>query len=86
LTKTAALECAQQNIRVNAVCPGYIRTPMQGKWFGTTEHSDWVIAKEPIGRFREPEEVAAAMVWLCSDAASFVTGVAIPVDGGWVTQ
>jgi NAD(P)-dependent dehydrogenase (short-subunit alcohol dehydrogenase family) len=86
LTKSAALECAQQNIRVNAVCPGYVRTPMQGKWFATTEQPDWVIADHPIGRFGAPEEVAAAVVWLCSDAASFVTGVAFPVDGGWVAK
>jgi NAD(P)-dependent dehydrogenase (short-subunit alcohol dehydrogenase family) len=86
LTRTAALECAQQNIRINAVCPGYIRTPMSGTSFGTTEQPDWVIAKEPIGRFGEPAEVAAAVVWLCSDAASFVTGVAFPVDGGWIAQ
>jgi NAD(P)-dependent dehydrogenase (short-subunit alcohol dehydrogenase family) len=86
LTKSTALEFAPRNIRVNAVCPGYIRTPMQGKWFGTTEQPDGVIAKQPIGRFGEPEEVAAAVVWLCSDAASFVTGVAFPVDGGWVAH
>jgi NAD(P)-dependent dehydrogenase (short-subunit alcohol dehydrogenase family) len=59
---------------------------MQGRWFGTTEQPDGVIAKQPIGRFGEPEEVAAAVVWLCSDAASFVTGVAFPVDGGWVAH
>jgi NAD(P)-dependent dehydrogenase (short-subunit alcohol dehydrogenase family) len=86
LTKTAALECAQQNIRVNAVCPGYIRTPMQGEWFATTEQAPWVIANQPVGRFGEPDEIAAAVIWLCSDAASFVTGMAMPVDGGFIAR
>jgi NAD(P)-dependent dehydrogenase (short-subunit alcohol dehydrogenase family) len=87
LTKSAALECAQRNIRVNAVCPGYIRTPMTAEYFADPERRAQIIAhSEPIGRLGAPEEVAAAVVWLCSDAASFVTGVAFSVDGGYVAQ
>jgi NAD(P)-dependent dehydrogenase (short-subunit alcohol dehydrogenase family) len=87
LTKTAALQYAQQGIRVNAVCPGYIRTPMTAEFFADPERRSRVIARyEPVGRIGEPEEVAAAVVWLCSNAASFVTGVAFPVDGGYVAQ
>jgi NAD(P)-dependent dehydrogenase (short-subunit alcohol dehydrogenase family) len=86
LTKTAALEYAQQGIRVNAVCPGYIRTPMA---LGATPDPDaeaMMVAAEPIGRMGAPEEVAQAVVWLCSDAASFVTGTGLSVDGGYVAQ
>jgi NAD(P)-dependent dehydrogenase (short-subunit alcohol dehydrogenase family) len=86
LTKTAALEYAQQGIRVNAVCPGYIRTPMTS---GATPNPDVeaaMVAAEPIGRMGTPEEVAQAVVWLCSDASSFVTGTGLSVDGGYVAQ
>jgi NAD(P)-dependent dehydrogenase (short-subunit alcohol dehydrogenase family) len=86
LTKTAALEYGQQGIRVNAVCPGYIRTPMTAGGYADPDRRAQIIAKHPIGRFGEPEEVAAAVVWLCSDAASFVTGIAFSVDGGYVAQ
>jgi NAD(P)-dependent dehydrogenase (short-subunit alcohol dehydrogenase family) len=86
LTKSAALECAQQGIRINAVCPGYIRTPMTAGGYADPEGRAQIIAKQPIGRFGEPEEVAGAVVWLCSDAASFVTGVAFSVDGGYVAH
>jgi NAD(P)-dependent dehydrogenase (short-subunit alcohol dehydrogenase family) len=86
LTKTAALECASQGIRINAVCPGYIRTAMTAEGFADSERRARMEAREPIGRLGEPGEVAAAVVWLCSDAASFVTGVAFPVDGGWIAQ
>jgi NAD(P)-dependent dehydrogenase (short-subunit alcohol dehydrogenase family) len=87
LTKTAALEYAQRGVRVNAVCPGVIRTPMVERIFAARPESEerW-LAGEPVGRFGAPEEVAAAVVWLCSDAAAFVTGVALPVDGGWVAR
>ncbi|MDH4090990.1 MAG: SDR family oxidoreductase [Cyclobacteriaceae bacterium] len=85
LTKTAALENAKLGIRVNAVCPGVIKTPMIDRLTG----KDKTVEKsyedmEPVGRMGKPEEVAEAVVWLCSDAASFVTGTAIPVDGGWI--
>jgi NAD(P)-dependent dehydrogenase (short-subunit alcohol dehydrogenase family) len=85
LTKTAALDYAQSNIRVNAVCPGFIDTAMMQRFTGgTSEGREKVIAMEPMGRMGRPEEIAAAVVWLCSDAASFVTGHALVVDGGFV--
>jgi NAD(P)-dependent dehydrogenase (short-subunit alcohol dehydrogenase family) len=87
LTRAAALEYAKAGIRVNAVCPGVIRTPMvEGLIGGQAEAEAGFIAAEPIGRLGKPEEIAEAVVWLCSDAASFVTGVPMPVDGGWVAQ
>ena len=87
LTKTAALEYAPAGIRVNAVCPGVIRTPMIERFTGgDAEAAAQLAAGEPIGRLGEPREIADAAVWLCSDAASFITGDAIPVDGGWVAQ
>lgn len=85
LTKTAALDCAQTGIRVNAVCPGVIDTPMVDRVTGKAPEAEAAMARmEPMGRIGRPEEVAAAVVWLCSDAASFVTGIAMPVDGGYV--
>jgi NAD(P)-dependent dehydrogenase (short-subunit alcohol dehydrogenase family) len=85
LTKTAALEFAKEKIRVNAVCPGAIDTPMMDRLIGGQEESRQAfVAKEPIGRFAQPGEIGEAVAWLLSDAASFVTGVAMPVDGGMV--
>jgi NAD(P)-dependent dehydrogenase (short-subunit alcohol dehydrogenase family) len=86
LTKTAALDYAKQGIRVNAVCPGPLRsTAMSDRLIAAVPQLDERYeAFAPVGRLGAPEEVAAAVVWLCSDAASFVTGVALPVDGGWV--
>jgi NAD(P)-dependent dehydrogenase (short-subunit alcohol dehydrogenase family) len=83
LTKTAALEYAKAGIRVNAVCPGVILTPMVQR---LPELLEAFTAAEPIGRLGKPEEIAEAVVWLCSDAASFVTGHAMAVDGGYVAQ
>ncbi|SHN25131.1 SDR family oxidoreductase [Chitinophaga sp. CF418] len=87
LTKTAALENAKQGIRINAVCPGVIRTPMVDRITGRDKVAEQrFIEMEPVGRFGEPEEVAEAVVWLCSDAASFVTGHSLTVDGGWLAS
>lgn len=86
LTKTAALEYAKENIRVNAVCPGVIHTSMIDRMTGNDKEVEkQFTAMEPIGRMGTPEEVAEAVIWLCSDAASFITGVAMPVDGGFTT-
>jgi NAD(P)-dependent dehydrogenase (short-subunit alcohol dehydrogenase family) len=83
LTKSVALEYARQDIRVNAVCPGNVRTPMLEGFVGGDEQALTGMGKmTPIGRLATPEEIAEAIVWLCSDAASFVTGHAMAVDGG----
>jgi NAD(P)-dependent dehydrogenase (short-subunit alcohol dehydrogenase family) len=85
LTKTAALENAKMNIRVNAVCPGVIKTPMIDRITGKQKEVEKQYeSMEPVGRMGQPEEVAEAVIWLCSDTASFVTGVSLPVDGGWI--
>lgn len=84
LTKCAALEFARKKVRVNAVCPGVIRTPMVERMLketGLAEES--FAAQEPMNRLGEPREIADAVVWLLSDQASFVTGIAMPVDGGY---
>jgi len=87
LTKTAALECAKLGIRVNAVCPGVIQTPMIDRLTGKTKEAvEQFTELEPVGRFGQPEEIANAVVWMCSDEASFVTGIAMAVDGGFVAQ
>src|SRR5215467_14807636 len=86
LTKTAALEYAQQGIRVNCVCPGVIHTSMTARGLSDPERRARIIASEPMGRVGTPEEVAEAVVWLCSDAASFVTGHTMTIDGGFVAQ
>jgi NAD(P)-dependent dehydrogenase (short-subunit alcohol dehydrogenase family) len=83
LTKAAALDYAQSNVRVNAVCPGITDTPMMDRFTGgTPEGRARAIAAEPIGRLGKPEEIAAVILWLCSEAASFVVGHAMAVDGG----
>ena len=84
LTKTAALEYAKLGIRINAVCPGVIKTPMVDRTTGKDKTAEKQFeAMEPVGRMGQPEEVAESIVWLCSDSASFVTGHALAVDGGW---
>ncbi len=89
LTKTAALEYAKQGIRVNAVCPGMIRTPMAKRIYKTQPQfvgTEALATMQPVGRMGKPEEIAEAIVWLCSDAASFVTGLPMAVDGGMTAQ
>lgn len=85
LTKSTAAEFAKNNIRINAVCPGVIRTAMSQRWFDKDPTMPQRLAAlHPAGRLGEPEEVAAVVLWLCSPAASFVTGHAHTVDGGYV--
>ncbi|MFQ5436481.1 MAG: SDR family oxidoreductase, partial [Anaerolineae bacterium] len=87
LTKSAALEYARKNIRINAVCPSVINTPMVRRGF--TSFPQFVEATKrlnPMRRLGEPEEVAAAVLWLCSAEASFVNGTALTVDGGFTAQ
>ena len=87
LTRAVAIEYAKSGIRVNVVCPGAIETPMlKGLTGGNPEFEQAVAAAEPMGRVGTPEEVAEAVIWLSSDASSFVTGHALAVDGGWVAQ
>lgn len=84
LTRTAALEVARRNIRVNAVCPGAIETPMLERYMGAEPQGrEQMERTEPIGRIGDPSEIASAVLWLCGPGASFTTGHALAVDGGW---
>jgi NAD(P)-dependent dehydrogenase (short-subunit alcohol dehydrogenase family) len=83
LTKSAAVEYGRKNIRVNAVCPGVIQTEMYDRARQADPHIESAVAQlHPVGRIGQVDEVAAVVLWLCSDAASFVTGLAHTVDGG----
>jgi len=82
LTKTAALEYAEAGIRVNAVCPGFVKTRMTEETM--RRRGETILAQIPVKRMGNPEEIAEMVVWLCSDRASYVTGVAYNVDGGWM--
>ena len=87
LTRAAALEYADQGIRVNAVCPAHVPTTAVQKLMEDDPGLEpWVTGLSPSGRMGRPEEIGETVVWLCSDAASFVTGHAMPVDGGWTAQ
>jgi NAD(P)-dependent dehydrogenase (short-subunit alcohol dehydrogenase family) len=83
LTKAAALDYASANLRINAVCPGIIDTAMMQRFTGDSARGrERVIGQEPVGRMGTPEEIASAVLWLCSDAAAFVVGHALVIDGG----
>jgi NAD(P)-dependent dehydrogenase (short-subunit alcohol dehydrogenase family) len=84
LTKAAAIDHAPDNIRVNAVCPGYITTPMTED--SKRRRGEQIVARVPMARFGEPEEIAEAVVWMCSDRAGFVTGACWEVDGGYAAR
>src|SRR5580700_520554 len=84
LTKTAALETAQNGIRINAVCPAVIETAMGDRLFGAPAVHKYVLGCHPIGRFGRSAEIAEAVVWMCSDRASFVTGQSLVLDGGFL--
>ncbi|MBH53903.1 MAG: short chain dehydrogenase [Opitutaceae bacterium] len=85
LTKAAAAEYAPHGIRINAVCPAVVKTAMVERTFlHNADLADMLTKMHPVGRFGEPHEVASAVLWLCSEGASFVTGVAHPVDGGFM--
>jgi NAD(P)-dependent dehydrogenase (short-subunit alcohol dehydrogenase family) len=87
LTRSAALEYAPRGIRINAICPGTIATPMVTDMIEKGElDTAEAIANQPINRLGEPEEIAAAVLWLCSPGASFIIGVALPVDGGYTAR
>jgi NAD(P)-dependent dehydrogenase (short-subunit alcohol dehydrogenase family) len=83
MTKSSALEVAALGIRVNALCPGMVETPMIATMDPNSEPMKSIIAAHPIGRIAQPSEIADAVVWLCSDKSAFITGVALPVDGGY---
>ena len=84
LTKSAALDLARSGIRINAVCPGLIRTPMSEGLFADPLLEAQAVEDQPMGRLGQPEEVGEAVLWLCSEASSFVTGAVLMVDGGWM--
>lgn len=84
LTKSAALTYAEQNVRVNCIGPGVVKTAMTAPIFEDEQTSGWLLAITPMRRFAEPEEIAKLIVFLCSDDASYITGAYYPVDGGWL--
>lgn len=87
LTKSAALDYASRGVRINAVCPGLVNTPLIANMIkDNPDLYDELAALHPLGRIAEPEEIADAIVWLCSDKSSFVTGIALPVEGGLLAR
>ena len=86
LTRSVAVDYADEGIRVNSICPGFVETPMTAEAFESDEFYEYVRGSTPMGRVAQPEEIAGIALFLASDAASYVTGVNIPVDGGWTAQ
>jgi NAD(P)-dependent dehydrogenase (short-subunit alcohol dehydrogenase family) len=87
MTKSAALEYAKRGIRINAVCPGLVDTPLWAQSAAADKaNADRLIAAHPIGRIARPEEIADAILWLCSERSSYLIGAALPLDGGYTAQ
>jgi NAD(P)-dependent dehydrogenase (short-subunit alcohol dehydrogenase family) len=84
LTKTAALENAKKGIRINAVCPGFVETPMSDRTLRLPMVHRYILSCHPVGRLGTPREVAEAVVWMCSNRASFMTGQSLALDGGFL--
>ena len=84
LTKCAALETARSGIRVNVVCPAVVESPMEERLYREPEFRKFAIGLHPVGRFGKPREIAEAVVWMCSDRASFMTGQSLVLDGGFL--
>jgi NAD(P)-dependent dehydrogenase (short-subunit alcohol dehydrogenase family) len=86
LTKAMAIELAPNNIRVNAIAPTFLETPMTASFFADAEFRNWVLSRIPLGRIGRMEEVAGAIVFLASQAASLITGTSLVIDGGWTAR
>jgi NAD(P)-dependent dehydrogenase (short-subunit alcohol dehydrogenase family) len=86
LSKAAAVEYASHGIRVNAIAPGLVQTPMTKHWYDDSQTREFFIAKTPLGRFAQPEEIANMVLFLCSDLASFAAGHTFTVDGGYTAR
>ena len=85
-TRSVAIDYAERNVRVNAICPGFVQTPMTEPAFSEDEFYEYVNGQTPMGRVAQPEEIAGLAMFLASDEASYITGANIPVDGGWTAR
>jgi NAD(P)-dependent dehydrogenase (short-subunit alcohol dehydrogenase family) len=86
LSKAAAVEYAGQGIRINAIAPGLVQTPMTKHWYDDPQMRQFFVANTPLGRFAQPEEIAKMVLFLCSDLASFAAGETFTVDGGYTAR